>query len=202
MLIYLIFIFFAICFICFIVYELYNRTQYLCHTSIASNLCSYTRIYHGKITHEFKALNLFSVVQNIYLMCLVLCFYTWTDDCLHLCTFLLRCIVSDNLWFLMLPSKVAATMLVPVPQWMDQCDANWAGRRTATCYLLAVTHRPLDWLVWAEEVKCLVGMLPTLCQCMAVWQKEYLYYLKKMKSGDFMQIYPLEVVWVTLILYV
>lgn len=104
------------------------------------------------------------------------CLYTRTDDCLHSCTFLLRCIVLDNLWFLMLPSKVAATMPVPVSQWMGQCDANWAGRRTAACYLLADTHCSLDWMVRVEEVKCLVGMSPRPCRCVAVWQKWYLYW--------------------------
>jgi hypothetical protein len=49
----------------------------------------------------------------------------------------LRCIVVDNFCFSMLPIKVSATMPVQGAQGICQCNANWAGRRTATCCLLA-----------------------------------------------------------------
>jgi hypothetical protein len=103
-------------------------------------------------------------------MCLV--FFLWVHEMFIVYTdapLFSRCIVVNNLWFSMLSIKVSATMPVQGSRWMCQCNANWVGRRTAACCLLAGIHCPVSWVVRVREANCLVGLLSShveVCVCL------------------------------------
>lgn len=123
--------------------------------------------YTLDLTKLIENLTLLAVVYWCSVICLLKDVNWWLFKLMHL---LVKCIVLDNLWFSRLPMKAATSLCIPVSCWMCQCNANWEGRRTATCCLSADMRCPIDWMVHVKDANCFDGMQPghvKMCGCLA-----------------------------------